>query len=378
MTTTKKRKIIVSGGGTGGHIYPAVAVVEALAKRPGYQDCEVIFVGALGKMEMTKIPALGYRIVGLPISGLKRKLSPGNLLLPFKVCKSLAMASRLLRKERPDVVIGFGGYASLPLLWVAQRRGVPTVLWEGNSFAGLANKMLGRRASKVCVSYNGMERFFAADKIVFTGNPVRDGFSRVAKKSPEAFAHFGFPADRPVLVVTGGSLGARVINEAIMAAMDDIVSRKPYSLLWQTGAYYHDEMTRRMEEYGGPDNVRVVSFVDRMDYAYSIADLVVARSGASTITELSLTSTPALFVPSSLVAEDHQTKNARAIVEIGGAVMCSDSEAVERVGALACELLSDSARLESMSQAMGGFAPHDAADRVADVIIEQVEKSDKR
>ncbi|MDE6182830.1 MAG: glycosyltransferase, partial [Rikenellaceae bacterium] len=173
MTTTRKRKIIVSGGGTGGHIYPAVAVVEALTKRPEYHDCQVIFVGALGKMEMTKIPALGYRIVGLPISGLKRKLSLDNLLLPFKVCKSLAMASGLLRKERPDVVVGFGGYASLPLLWMAQRRGVPTVLWEGNSFAGLANKMLGRRASKVCVSYDGMERFFDAGKIVFTGNPVR-------------------------------------------------------------------------------------------------------------------------------------------------------------------------------------------------------------
>lgn len=366
---TKKRKIIVSGGGTGGHIYPAVAVAEALGKRPGYEDCEIIFVGAIGKMEMTKIPALGYRIVGLPISGLQRRLSLHNLTLPFKVVRSLIMAFRLLRRERPDAVVGFGGYASLPLLWAARRRGIPTVLWEGNSFAGLANRLLARGACRVCVSYDGMERFFDPAKIVRTGNPVRGSFDGVVKKSPEAFAHFGLPSDKPVLVVTGGSLGARVINEAVMAAMPRIVSEKPFSLLWQTGSYYNAEMTERMKPYGSPDNVKVVPFIDRMDYAYSIADLVAARSGASTVTELSLTATPAIFIPSSVVAEDHQTKNAQAIESIGGAVLCTDADAVERMGPLAEQLLSDRDRLDAMSRAISGFAPRDAAQRVAEVIV---------
>ncbi len=367
---TKKRKIIVSGGGTGGHIYPAVAVAEALKKRFGHDDCQIIFVGADGKMEMTKIPALGYRIVGLPISGLQRRFTMHNLALPFKVLRSLRMASKLLRDEKPDAVVGFGGYASLPLLWAAQRKGIPTVLWEGNSFAGLANKMLAKRARKVCVSYDGMERFFEPAKIVRTGNPVRGSFDGVVKKNPEAFAHFGLPADLPVLVVTGGSLGARVINEAVMAAMPQIVSERPFSLLWQTGSYYNAEMVERMKSYGTPDNVKVVPFIDRMDYAYSIADLVAARSGASTVTELSLTATPALFVPSSVVAEDHQTKNAEAIVAIGGAVLCTDADAVERMGLMARELLADRNRLDAMSRAISGFAPRDAAQRVAEVIEE--------
>lgn len=374
MTKMKKRKIIVSGGGTGGHIYPAVAVVEAVRKIKGYEDCDVVFVGAQGKMEMTKIPALGYRIVGLPISGLQRKLSMRNLMLPFRVLKSLSMASSLLKREKPDAVAGFGGYASLPLIWVAQRKGIPTILWEGNSFAGLANKILGKRADKICVSYDGMERFFPADKIVKTGNPIRGSFGDVAKKMPEAYAHFGFKGERPLLVVTGGSLGARVLNEAVMAAMEHIVGDKPFDLLWQTGSYYHNEMSERMKRFGDADNVRFMPFIDRMDYAYSIADLVVARSGASTVTELSLTSTPALFVPSSGVTDDHQTKNAAAIADMGGALLCPDSEAVEKMCRMAEDLLSDKERLEKMSKAIGGFAKGDAAKRVAETIIEQIEK----
>ena len=370
----KDIRIIVSGGGTGGHIYPAVSVVETLEKRLGKEHVEVLFVGAEGKMEMQKVPALGYRIVGLPVVGLQRRLTLKNLKVPFRVMQSLLKARKVLSGFKPDIVVGFGGYASLPLLWQAQRMGYPTVLWEGNSFAGMANRMLSRKADRVCVSYDNMERFFGKDKIVITGNPVRGRFDGLQKKSPESLEYFGFREERPILLVTGGSLGARVINESVMKYMERLVSEKKINLIWQVGGYYFEEMKERMKPYAGSDNVWMAPFIDRMDYAYAVADLVVARAGASTVTELSLAGVPALFIPASGVTDDHQTKNARSLVDKGAAEMLSDAEAVEKMLPFAETLLADKEKLAGMAQKIKEFAVRDSADIMVNIVLEEAEK----
>jgi UDP-N-acetylglucosamine--N-acetylmuramyl-(pentapeptide) pyrophosphoryl-undecaprenol N-acetylglucosamine transferase len=359
-------KVILSGGGTGGHIYPAVAVAEALKRRLG-DGVELLFVGARGKMEMEKIPALGYPITGLPVAGLQRRLDWRNLLVPFKVAKSLRMARRIIRDFGADVVAGFGGYASAPVLRAAQSMGIPTVIQEQNSYAGLTNKMLGRRAKAVCVAYEGMESFFPADRIVMTGNPLRGNFSNAPAKD-EALAHFGFSADRPVLMVVGGSLGCRTFNEMMKRWVEDIVSKGEVQVIWQTGKYYEAEMDAFMK--GKPSaGVWRGAFIDRMDLAYAAADLVISRSGANTVSELALLGKPVLFVPSPGVAEDHQTKNAMALVEKGAAEICRDPEAVEKAIPAALELLRDPARLATLAANIRALGIPDSADRVADAII---------
>ncbi len=364
----KKLKVILSGGGTGGHIYPAVATAEALTRRLGAEGVEILFVGAEGKMEMEKVPALGYNIVGLPVAGLQRRLTLRNLAVPFKVVASILKARRLLRSFRPDVAIGFGGYASGPILKAAQKAGIPTVIQEQNSFAGVTNKLLAKRAAKICVAYDGMERFFPAEKIIHTGNPLRGSFGGAVDHTA-ALAHFGLEEGKPVVLVVGGSLGSRTLNEMVKANLDRIVSEGKVQLIWQNGKYYDSEMAT----FCAQRNLTGVwrgAFIDRMDYAYEAATVVVSRSGACSVSELCLVGKPTVFVPSPNVAEDHQTHNAMALVSKGAAEIVKDSEAVERGFAVVEALVGDSARLASLATNIRALAIADSADRVAEVGIE--------
>ena len=352
------KRVIVSGGGTGGHIYPAVAVAEALRRRFG-EEVEILFVGAEGKMEMEKVPALGYRIVGLPVAGLQRRFDLKNLAVPFKVLKSIRKARRTIRDFGADVVVGFGGYASGPVLWAAQRMGIPTVIQEQNSYAGVTNKLLAKRARTICVSYEGMERFFPKEKIVMTGNPLRGRFSK---------------AGLPVLLVVGGSLGTRTLNEMMKAWVLRQGDASPVQVIWQTGKYYEREMREFLAQHPTA-NIWQGAFIDRMDYAYAAADLVVSRSGACTVSELCLVAKPTLFVPSPNVAEDHQTKNARALADKGAALLIPDSEAVARVMDEAVGLLKDPARLSELSRNIEALAIPDSAERIVNEIEKQLPQS---
>jgi UDP-N-acetylglucosamine--N-acetylmuramyl-(pentapeptide) pyrophosphoryl-undecaprenol N-acetylglucosamine transferase len=361
------KKIILSGGGTGGHIYPAVAVAEELKRQLG-DGVEVLFVGAEGKMEMEKIPALGYNIKGLPVAGLQRKFDLANLALPFKVARSLRLARKIIREFGADVVVGFGGYASAPVLKAAQRMGIPTVIQEQNSYAGLTNKLLARWARAICVAYSGMERFFPVDKIVVTGNPLRGNFAAVPVSRAEALAYFGFTTDKPVLMVVGGSLGSRTFNNMMKRWVERIVDESAVQVIWQTGKYYEAEIEAFME--GRPsDGVWRGAFIERMDYAYSAADLVISRSGAITVSELCLLGKPVMFVPSPNVAEDHQTQNAMALVAKGAAEICPDNEAEERAIPTALDLVHDKAKLASLAENIRALGIPDSALRIVDTIL---------
>lgn len=362
------KRVILSGGGTGGHIYPAVAVAEAL-KQKHKGNVEILFVGAEGKMEMEKIPALGYDIVGLPILGLQRRLEPKNLLVPFKVLSSVSKARRIIRDFSADVVVGFGGYASAPVLWAAQGMGVPTVIQEQNSYAGVTNKLLSRRAKRICVAYDDMDRFFRADRIVMTGNPLRGNFAPSKSKSAEALEHYGLKADMPTLLVVGGSLGTRTLNEMMKRWILSLEGEAPVQVIWQTGKYYEQEMRNFLEEHP-TKNIWQGAFIERMDWAYEVADLVISRSGACTVSELALIGKPTLFVPSPNVAEDHQTKNAMALVEKDAADIIADKDAIEKGMERALELLADRERLQTLSKNILKLGVKDAAERV----VRQIEK----
>lgn len=361
-------RIILSGGGTGGHIYPAVAVAEALKRHYG-DEVEILFVGAEGKMEMDKIPALGYNIVGLPVAGLQRRFTLANLALPFKVAASVRRAKRVIREFQADIVVGFGGYASAPILWAAQRLGVPTVIQEQNSYAGLTNKLLSKRAKRICVSYDNMGRFFPEERIVMTGNPLRGRFSATGADRSEALAHYGFNDELPVVLVVGGSLGTRTLNEMMKAWVGNLDGVAPVQVIWQTGKYYEREMQEFLRSHP-TKNIWQGAFIERMDYAYAAADVVLSRSGACTVSELCLVAKPTIFVPSPNVSEDHQTKNAMALVEQGAAEIVRDSEAVERGMHLAVELSRNGRRLEELSSNIAKLAISDSADRVVRVIDE--------
>ncbi len=321
-------------------------------------------------MEMEKIPALGYDIVGLPIAGLQRRLEVKNLLVPWKVLRSVGKARGVIRDFSADVVVGFGGYASAPVLWAAQRMGVPTVIQEQNSYAGVTNKILARGARRICVAYEGMERFFPADRIVMTGNPLRGTFAAAAKeKSAEALEFYGLRADLPVVLVVGGSLGTRSLNEMMKGWIARSEGDAPVQVLWQTGKYYEAEMRAFLAEHPAA-NVRQMAFIERMDLAYDAADLVVSRSGACTVSELCLVGKPTIFVPSPNVAEDHQTRNAEALVDKNAAVMVRDAEAVKCGMDRATELLADKERLAELARNISALGIRDAADRV----VRQIEK----
>ena len=362
------KKVILSGGGTGGHIYPAVAVAEAL-KRKWRDDVEILFVGAEGKMEMEKIPSLGYNIVGVPIAGLQRRLEPRNLLVPWKMMRSVWQARNIIRDFSADVVVGFGGYASAPVLWAAQGMGVPTVIQEQNSYAGLTNKLLARRARRICVAYEDMERFFPRDKIMFTGNPLRGTFTATNAKSQEALEYYGLRADMPTLLIVGGSLGTRTLNEMMKRWITSLDGVAPVQVIWQTGKYYEAEMRQFLEEHP-TENIWQGAFIERMDYAYEVADVVISRSGACTVSELCLVGKPTIFVPSPNVAEDHQTKNAMALVEQCAALIVRDKEAVSKGMDVALELLGDKERLAELKKNISRLGIKDAAERV----VRQIEK----
>ncbi len=361
------KRIILSGGGTGGHIYPAVAVAEALIKRYG-EEVEILFVGAEGRMEMEKIPSLGYKIVGLPIAGLQRRLEWRNILLPIKIMRSLIRAKSVIQEFKADIVVGFGGYASAPILWAAGRCGVPTIVQEQNSYAGLTNKIVGRAAKSVCVAYNDMDRFFKRANIVMTGNPLRGNFSLTEELRREGLEHFGLEENKPTILVVGGSLGTRTLNNMMCRWIERHEGITPeVQVIWQTGKYYESEMRSFLETHP-TKGVWQGPFLERMELAYATADIVISRSGACTVSELCLVAKPTIFIPSPNVAEDHQTKNALALVEQNAAIMIPDNKAVEKAMNRAVETLKDEKVLATLRQNIAKIASPNAAELVVDEI----------
>lgn len=361
----KRQRFIISGGGTGGHIFPAISIANAIkAKMP---QAEILFVGAENRMEMQRVPAAGYRIVGLPVSGFDRRHLLKNIKTLRDLCKSLRMARRIVKEFKPDAAVGVGGYASGPTLRAAAALGVPCYLQEQNSYAGMTNKWLASKAEKICVAYRGMEKFFPADKIVMTGNPVRQDLLQAAHLKNEALAHYGMQADKPVLLIVGGSLGAGSINQAILAHIDALEA-SGVQVLWQTGKYYYQGIC---DQLSGKTlkNVQVTQFVDRMDLAYAMADAVVSRAGASSISELCLLGKACILVPSPNVAEDHQTKNAMALVDENAALMLRDAEAKDQLVPMALNLLNDKEKLQSLRENILRLALPDSAEKIAEIVI---------
>ncbi len=366
-------KAIVSGGGSGGHIFPAVAIANAIRKR--WSDAEILFVGAEGRMEMEKVPAAGYEIKGLPIAGLQRKLTLVNIVkniqLPFRMLKSRQMVRRILNEFRPDIVVGVGGFASEPTLKAAAKMGFKTLLQEQNSYAGLTNKMLARDAQAICVAYDGMERFFPKEKIVFTGNPVRADIENIAVTAAEGRAHFGLAGEGRVLLSVGGSLGARTINQMILNHLHFFRENK-IQLLWQTGRWMYDEAVRAVENAGVGEWVKVHQFISRMDMAYAAADVVISRAGAIAISELCIVGKPVVLIPSPNVAEDHQTKNALALVDKGAALMVRDVDCDNQCLPQVLDLFEHCVKREQMSAAIQRLAVRGAADKIVDQIAKLV------
>ncbi len=369
-------KIIISGGGTGGHIFPAIAIANAIkAKRP---DADILFVGAKGKMEMEKVPRAGFKIEGLWISGFQRKLTLRNLLFPVKLLSSLLRASQIIRSFKPDVAVGVGGYASGPLLEMATRKGIPALIQEQNSYAGVTNRLLAKKVQRICVAYENMERYFPQEKLVLTGNPVRSDLTEVSATREEALAHFGLDSAKKTLLLFGGSLGARTLNQAMAASTAALREREDVQVLWQCGRLYVKDF--KQSETAQLPNVQMQAFIDRMDLAYKMADLVVCRAGALTISELQLVGKPAMLVPSPNVAEDHQTKNALALVERDAAIMLPDAEAKARMVPEALALLDHPERLQELATNVYAMAKTDAAERIAEEVLNLLrnERRDER
>ena len=377
----KSLRIMISGGGTGGHIFPAVSIANKLKELN--PQTEILFVGAEGKMEMEKVPAAGYRIVGLPIVGLQRQLSLKNIVndiqVPFKVVSSIFKAKKILREFKPQVVVGVGGYASAPLLWAASGMGIPCLIQEQNGFAGLTNRKLGNRVQKICVAYEGMERFFPADKIVMTGNPIR---SIIVPATPEMKAEgekeYGLTPGKKHLFIVGGSLGSGRMNQSMKKWIaDGCPGLEGVDVLWQCGRYYKSGIDAFMEEQKArnPETLSAIrhsDFIGRMDLAYAAADVVISRAGASSVSELCAAHKATIFIPSPNVAEDHQTHNAMALVKRDAALLVRDAEAVEKMMPAALELLKDPARIATLEENAGKMALPDAAGKIADEIYSLV------
>ena len=365
-------KVIISGGGTGGHIFPALSIANKL--KEVNPETEILFVGAEGRMEMEKVPAAGYKIIGLPIAGLQRRLTMSNFALPFKVLKSLRMAKKTLKEFRPDIAIGVGGYASAPLLWAAGRLGIPTLIQEQNGFAGLTNKILGRKAKSICVAYEGMERFFPADRIVMSGNPIRkDIVPATPGMKEEAYEFYGLDPQKKHIFVVGGSLGSRTLNEAVQKWIrEGCPAGENIEMIWQCGKYYKASIDGFMEEMAasGRDlsHIRHSDFIQRMDLAYAAADVVISRSGASSVSELCAAEKATIFVPSPNVTEDHQTHNAMALVNKDAALMVKDAEAAEKLMETACRLIENPERIALLEGNIGKLALRDAAQTIVDEI----------
>lgn len=359
----KHYRVLISGGGTGGHIFPALSIANALRRRD--PDTKILFVGAEGRMEMERVPAAGYEIVGLPVCGFNRKKLLSNIKVLFKLMKSMRCARKVLADFRPDIAIGVGGYASGPMLKEAQKHGVPTLLQEQNSYAGVTNKLLAKEARAICVAYPGMQRFFPEDKIILTGNPVRSDILTSSLTKEEARRQLGVPAHRKLVLVIGGSLGARTINNSIAKAFNKIENAGGY-VLWQTGKLYADECRKIADKYNNV--VKAVPFISRMELAYRAADVVVSRAGAGTISELQLLGMPTILIPSPNVAEDHQRKNAEALVECNAAVMILDADAPDRLGSEVVALLNDEDRCRLLAENIKKMALRDSDEKIVDTV----------
>ena len=363
-------RIIISGGGTGGHIFPAVSIANAIkTKRP---DAHILFVGAEGRMEMQRVPAAGYEIIGRPVCGFDRKRLWRNVRVLWKLAQSQLKARRVIKEFRPQVAVGVGGYASGPTLKVAGMMGIPTLLQEQNSYAGVTNKLLAKKAAKICVAYEGMERFFDREKIIMTGNPVRQDLLEKQVDRGEAVRSFGLDPRKKTILIVGGSLGARTINECVLTHLD-FIRDSGVQFIWQTGKFYIDDARRRVAQFGDLPMLHVTDFIARMELAYSAADLVISRAGAGSISEFCLLSKPVILVPSPNVAEDHQTKNALALVNKDAALYVKDGEAQEKLLRTAVEAVGDNALLHTLSENIAKLAFINSADRIADEVLKLAE-----
>jgi UDP-N-acetylglucosamine--N-acetylmuramyl-(pentapeptide) pyrophosphoryl-undecaprenol N-acetylglucosamine transferase len=366
LKASKPYRLIISGGGTGGHIFPAIAIANEFKER--YPNAEILFVGAEGKMEMTRVPEAGYKIIGLWISGLQRSLKFSNLMFPVKLIASYWRAMRIVKDFKPDVVIGTGGYASGPIMLSATRTGIPSLIQEQNSFAGLTNKRVARKVNKVCVAYEGMEKYFPKEKIVLTGNPVRKDILEMDVKRSKSLSQFGFDANKKTLLIVGGSLGARTINESILGGIEKLIDAQ-IQVIWQTGKGYFSLYQSQLSKYD-LKKIRVMDFLKEMDLAYAAADVVISRSGAIAVSELCIAKKPCILVPSPNVAEDHQTKNAMALVSKNAAQLVTDKEAREKLVDEAIKLLFDEGRSARLSEQIGKLAKPNATKE----IVNEVEK----
>ncbi len=360
----KHYKFILSGGGTGGHIYPAIAIANELKMR--FPTAEFLFVGAKDKMEMQKVPQAGYAIKGLWIAGLQRQINMKNAMFPFKVIDSLWKSRKIIKEFKPDVVIGTGGFASGPLLQVANTMGIPTVIQEQNSYPGITNKLLSKKASAICVAYENLERFFPKEKMILTGNPVRQDLIDIAGKRADAVAYFQLDSNKKTLLVLGGSLGARRINQLIEKEMEHILSQN-IQIIWQCGKLYFEDY----KKYNST-NVQVVSFIERMDFVYAAADVIISRAGASSVSELCIVGKPVLFIPSPNVAEDHQTKNAKAIVDKKGALLLKESELDSQFSLVFEALLKDEGKQKQLSENIKELAMPQATIQIVDAIVKLI------
>ena len=368
----KELRVLISGGGTGGHIFPAVSIANAVkAMRP---DAKILFVGALGRMEMQRVPAAGYEIKGLPICGFDRKNLLKNVKVLYKIWKSQRMAKKIIKDFRPQVAVGVGGYASGPTLNMAAAKGIPCLLQEQNSYAGVTNKLLAKKAAKICVAYEGMERFFPAEKIMMTGNPVRQQLLDTTISHEDAVRTFGFDPTKKVVLIVGGSLGARTLNESVLQHLDQI-RQSDVQFIWQTGKFYSAEISERLKGQDIP-NLTVTDFISDMGVAYKAADLVVSRAGAGSISEFCLLGKPVILVPSPNVAEDHQTKNAMALVNKAAALYVKDAEADKILLPLAIDTAKDDAKLQSLHENILKMALPDSADIIAKEVIKLSEGHD--
>ncbi len=363
----KQLKIIISGGGTGGHVFPAISIANAI--KEAYENVEILFVGANGRIEMEKVPSAGYKIIGLPIVGLQRKKIWKNFRVIFNLFRSLIKAKNIIKSFNPDAVVGVGGYASGPILWIAGKNNIPTIIQEQNSYAGITNKILAKKASKIFVAYKGMEKYFPQEKIVISGNPIRKGLLNIENKSDKAYTYFELDKNKKTVLSLGGSLGARSINLSLLKDYKEFINND-IQLIWQTGKlYYNDIISKTRNEKRG---IKIVDFITQMDYAFSIADVIISRAGAGTISELCIVGKPVILVPSPNVAEDHQTENAMALVNEEAAVMIKDKETSQKLVSTTISLFNDENNLKSLSTNIKKLAINDSAKIIADGIIKLV------
>ncbi len=365
ISSSQSLKVILSGGGTGGHIFPAVAIANEIKKL--VPDSEILFVGALGKMEMEKVPAAGYKIIGVPIAGLQRKFTLSNFKLPFLILKSLYQTKKIIKDFKPNVVVGTGGYASGPLLRAATNKGIPALIQEQNSYAGITNKILSKKVNKICVAYEGMEKFFPKEKIILTGNPVRQDIANILEKRNEAISFFKLDANKKTVLVVGGSLGAKAINEAIGNNLKAF-AENDIQLVWQTGKIYYDIAKKQTAEFE-LKNISAVDFISRMDLAYAFADVVISRAGAGAISELCIVQKPCILVPLPTAAEDHQTKNAMSLVNKQAAILVKDIEAAQVLVEKVIQLVKDSEEQKKLINNMKQLAFHNSANVIAKEVL---------